>query len=157
MRYNSFPTVQLQTDLYTCFLCFSLIFLLYLHYTRFFLFRAFLSRQPRKKSAGRGMNRMPRRYRQQAFRQSVHSGQKKIRPRAEPRPDHVSSGLKVRSLSQISGIQPLTADQVREEAVLLDQFFVGPVLNDPALVQDQDPVTVTDGRKAVGYDDPCAF
>ena len=50
-------------------------------------------------------------------------------------------------------IQPLSGNQIREISVLLDQFIIGPFLDDRALIHHQYAVTVADCRQTVRYYD----
>ena len=50
-------------------------------------------------------------------------------------------------------VQPLAGHQLGKEAVRGDQLVIGPVLDDPSVIEHEDAVALSDGGQAVGNDD----
>ena len=49
-------------------------------------------------------------------------------------------------------VQPLSGHQLGKEAVRGDQLVLGPVLDDPSMIEHEDAVALSDGGQAVGND-----
>ena len=53
-------------------------------------------------------------------------------------------------------IRPLAFNQFRKTTIFLNQFFIGPVLQNAPLIQQKNPAAVSDSGKTVGDDNPGA-